>query len=269
MSPVNVSTKLHYRWYPSETQAGPTLLCLHGFMGSSRDFGFLSKAIPDCRILAVDLPGHGESKIEDPEDFSMGRCGALIIDLLDELEIERCSLHGYSMGGRLALYLAVFFSDRFDRIILESASPGLKTPEERQARIEHDRSLANRIRTEPMDTFLDSWYSQAVFVDLLTRPELRQQLIQEKKENDPEGLALSLEQMGTGVQPVLWGELSGIKNPLLLIVGSEDTKFGKINMEMAARCRTADLRVVKDAGHIVHQERPQDFANLVDDFLRQ
>ncbi|HSH03608.1 MAG TPA: alpha/beta fold hydrolase, partial [Anaerolineae bacterium] len=57
-----------------------------------------------------------------------------IINLLDQLNLPQINLLGYSMGGRLALYLAIHYPHRINTLILESSSPGLPTPTEQTAR---------------------------------------------------------------------------------------------------------------------------------------
>lgn len=68
-------------------------------------------------------------------------------------------LAGYSMGGRIALYLALRFPNLFRKTVIISASPGLKTEEERQTRKESDERLALNIE-ENFESFLREWYSQ-------------------------------------------------------------------------------------------------------------
>ena len=61
-----------------------------------------------------------------------------IVSGLDARGVKQCGLVGYSMGGRLALYLAGRHPRRFSCLVLESASPGLRTQEDRQKRQKQD-----------------------------------------------------------------------------------------------------------------------------------
>ena len=81
---------------------------------------------------------------------------------LDVLGIETCRLVGYSMGGRLALYLALEFPDRFGSVVLESASPGLDAARAIERRVDDER-LACRLEelggdVEAFRDFLEQWY---------------------------------------------------------------------------------------------------------------
>ncbi|HRF97559.1 MAG TPA: alpha/beta fold hydrolase, partial [Aggregatilineales bacterium] len=73
------------------------------------------------------------------------------------LNIPSCTVLGYSMGGRLALAFAIFHPQRVSKLILESSSAGLELAEERLARITSDESLAERIITGGIASFVAEW----------------------------------------------------------------------------------------------------------------
>jgi 2-succinyl-6-hydroxy-2,4-cyclohexadiene-1-carboxylate synthase len=107
----------------------PVVLFLHGFMGNSADFDTVMTCLANqfC-CLAVDLPGHGNTIVEGEDTlYTMPQTANAIVSWLNHLNIPQCFLVGYSMGGRLALYLALHFPQRFPKVVLESASPGLRT----------------------------------------------------------------------------------------------------------------------------------------------
>jgi 2-succinyl-6-hydroxy-2,4-cyclohexadiene-1-carboxylate synthase len=173
------------------------------------------------------------------------------------------------MGGRLALYLAVKFPERFRRVILESASPGLRTESERLARRDLDAGLATRLRQEPLEEFLDNWYRQPLFETLRADRDKLAATINRCLANDPKGLARSLTGMGTGSQPSLWDRLPTITAPILLITGLKDHKFCAIARAMSDLCSVARWEEVPAAGHNVHVEHPRSFAKLVSGFLTE
>ena len=116
-------------------------------MGSCRDWTPIIGRLQDhFHCIAVDLPGHGQSRCDDPLQFAMPTAAAAVIELLDYLAIGAGGLVGYSMGGRLALYLAVHFPARFSHLVLESSSPGLRTAAERTTRRSWDEAMAHKLR---------------------------------------------------------------------------------------------------------------------------
>jgi 2-succinyl-6-hydroxy-2,4-cyclohexadiene-1-carboxylate synthase len=214
----------------------------------------------------MDLPGHGKTVVEGEDDqYTMPSTATALIDWLDFVNISNCFLVGYSMGGRVALYLGLHFPERFPKVVLESASPGLKTEQERQQRLQHDRLLADRLQTD-FSTFLTNWYQQPLFHSLQEHPEF-EQIMEQRSQNQPYELAKSLRYLSTGLQPSLWNLLKKHSQPLLLLVGERDRKFCTINQEMAEYCPTAQLKVVPNCGHVVHLEHPIAFTNYVQAFL--
>ena len=86
----------------------PAILFLHGFMGSSADWREIMAVIGDQTFrIAVDLPGHGASLDLPPDTYTIEGATRAVIRTMDGLEVTRPVVAGYSMGGRLALYLAL------------------------------------------------------------------------------------------------------------------------------------------------------------------
>ena len=189
-----------------------------------------------------------------------------LINLLEQLSIKKCFLVGYSMGGRLALYLTLHFPQYFSKVVLESTSPGLKTQEERLKRLENDNKLARELETSDFSSFLLKWYEQPLFTSIKRHPEFTQ-IMARRLQNHPALLAKSLRSMSIGRQPSLWAELKYNKIPLLLLVGEYDEKFKKINTEMASICKFAKLEIISSCGHNIHLESVMTFVQHVTTFL--
>ena len=241
----------------------PVILFLHGFMGSCEDFAEVADLLKDnfCCLL-IDLPGHGKTKVKSDLDYQMPEVAIAIISLLKQLAIERCFLVGYSMGGRLALYLAVFFPQYFQKIVLESASPGLESELDRNNRIKRDLEIANRLKTQNFNLFLQQWYANPLFSSFVKHPNY-QQAIAKRLKNNPNNLAKSLIYMGLGVQPSLWKHLESIQLPILLIVGKLDVKFVAINQRISSLSPQFGIEIVENTDHNVHFGRSLNFARLL------
>ncbi|HRQ40027.1 MAG TPA: 2-succinyl-6-hydroxy-2,4-cyclohexadiene-1-carboxylate synthase [Chloroflexota bacterium] len=238
---------------------GRPLLLLHGFTGSSQNWQpVLAGLVTHYQVILVDVLGHGRTASPPDETrYAIDRVAADLIALMDECGYEAVDLLGYSMGGRLALATAVTYPHRVSRLILESASPGLATAAERQARVVQDRELADWIEANGIEAFVNRWEQLSLWdSQKQLPPEIRQELRQQRLQNNPVGLANSLRGMGAGAQPSLWEQLPGLTIPTLLLAGELDTKFEAINRQMAALLPNAHLEIVLGAGHTVHWERP-------------
>src|SRR5215213_8295518 len=117
-----------------QSGTGRPLLLLHGFTGSAATWMPLIGALaPHFRAIAPDLIGHGRSASPlEAERYRMEHCVADLLAVLDTLAVERADVLGYSMGGRVALHLAVAAPDRVGALVLESRSPGIADAAERR-----------------------------------------------------------------------------------------------------------------------------------------
>jgi len=112
---------------------GPTLLFVHGWLNDANVWGGVIEELSgDFRCIAVDLRGHGQS-----EAAGLGNYGrALVLDdlrrILDEREIEQAVVVGHSLGGYLALALAIEDPQRVGGLGLVAAGPGFRNPDTRE-----------------------------------------------------------------------------------------------------------------------------------------
>lgn len=247
-----------------------TLVILHGFTGSAAGWRHQldAAAAYGLRVIALDLLGHGQSDAPDnPQRYAIEHCQQDILAALQELGVSKSQavLLGYSMGGRIALYTA--FSGFFRALILESASPGLEDPAEREQRRISDEALAASIERDGVEAFIERWEKLPLFTSQRSLPfECAEALRRQRLQNRAAGLAQSLRGVGTGVQPPLYARLPTLHLPVLLIAGELDTKFTAIARRMAQVLPQAQLRIIAGAGHTVHLERPEEFISLVGNF---
>ena len=220
-------------------------------------------------VWGFDLPGHGKTAVLGDETYyRMEAIAASLIQVMDMLAIAPCHLLGYSMGGRLALYLAIHYPQYFQSVILESASPGLKTEQERRDRRQRDHAIAQRLEQENFESFLDWWYGLPLFQTLRAHPTY-QEMLARRRHNNPSEVARSLRQMSTGQQPSLWTKLTDLAAPCFWIIGGEDKKFIRIAQQAQAHHPKIQLHCLKSIGHNVHQEAPNDFVSLIQQCLKQ
>ena len=245
---------------------GKPLLLLHGFTGDGTTWrGITDSLSQDYELLALDLLGHGDSDAPaSPQAYTMESAAVDIISLLEALQLERVNVLGYSMGGRLALYLALHYPQRFGSLILESAAPGIADKNERELRRQRDNNLAEDIERRGIAWFVKYWESLPLWESQrgLAAAVLDAQRAQRLR-NSERGLAGSLRGMGAGAQASLWNALPQLQAPTLLAVGALDAKFRRLNAEMAESIPNARLAVIGGAGHNAHLENPAAFAAVV------
>ncbi len=250
---------------------GPPAVLVHGFTGTGNSWRSLVEVLaPDFTTIAVDLVGHGRSASPEALDrYQMARAVEDLAALLRALGHERAAWLGYSLGGRTALQVAVHRPDVVSALILEGATPGLDTAEERAARVAADEVLAQRLERGGLEAFVDFWQSISLWESqerTLTAAQ-RAALRAGRLAQDPVGLAGSLRGMGTGSQAWVGDRLAEVRVPVLLTAGTLDTKFSAIAGRMADAIPDATMHLIDDAGHAAHLERPEAFNALVREFL--
>jgi 2-succinyl-6-hydroxy-2,4-cyclohexadiene-1-carboxylate synthase len=246
------------------------IVLLHGFTGSKDSWRPLLGALAERRrVLAIDLPGHGGTAASaDPAADSLAATSDLIVQALASLGVSRFSLLGYSLGGRVALGLALDHPRRVERLALESASAGLGDPEERALRRRADEELAERIEQGGIEAFVDRWEALPLFATQARLPAtLREDLRRSRLACSTGGLAASLRAVGTGAQPWLGERLAELACPVCVVAGELDDKFRAIGAWMAARIPDARFEIVPEAGHAPHLEQPERYREIVARFF--
>lgn len=221
-------------------------------------------------MIAIDLPGHGlSSSPEDPERYSLDRFADDLAHVLDNLDVERATVLGYSMGGRAALRFAIKHPERLSALILESTSSGIHDDKARSERIATDNVLANMIEREGVPAFvarwekLPMWATQSAIADS-GRAELRAQRLS----NNAKGLANSLRGAGAGADAPDMNSLSRISARTLLLSGELDALYIEHTRRLASVIPNAALKTIPGAGHAIHLEQPDAMLSEVTSFAR-
>lgn len=260
----------HVTYHVEKQGKGPVLILLHGFTGSSKTWEpFLREWASSFTTVTIDFLGHGLSDIPpDYRRYTMEQTVSDLFQIMEQLEIEKAHLLGYSMGGRVAIALASSHPDKIERLILESTSPGLETEGERSLRRKQDEALAMEIEEKGIVHFVEKWENLPLFATQKKLPQhVRKKVRQERLAQSPQGLANSLRGLGTGNQPSYWPKLKYFPFPVLILAGEKDEKYCQIGRQMAQQIPQATLKIVPDAGHTIHLEKPRFFAKVIVDYL--
>lgn len=250
----------------------PAVVFLHGFTWDGASWEPVAQALCDSYFcVAPDLPGHGATSWPEPTtQGSFDRVVESLAAALRLLDLASPRLVGYSMGGRLALCLALMAALPIERLVLVGASAGLASDAERRQRAVADAELADYLVDQGMTAFLDRWMALPLFSTFRALdPALLMRLNSGRATQDPRGLAASLHVMGTGSQPCVMEALGDLDMPTLLVVGDQDAKFGAIATEMLARLPQGRLEALPACGHSVPFERPAELAARLSAFFTE
>ena len=204
----------------------------------------------------MDAPGHGR---QTAVDASLWQAADLIA-----AEGGRADYLGYSMGGRIALHVALAHPGLVRRLVLVSTTPGIEDLQTRAERRRADDAQADELeRDGDVAAFLDRWLAGPLFASL----PRDQAGLDARLTNTAAGLASSLRRAGTGTQDNLWPRLAELAVPVLVVAGSDDPKYAAIAERMTAAIADARLALIPAAGHAAHLEQPEAFVEVVRLFL--
>ncbi|MGF1758965.1 2-succinyl-6-hydroxy-2,4-cyclohexadiene-1-carboxylate synthase [Photobacterium sagamiensis] len=246
------------------SQQQPTLVFLHGLLGSGRDWRHVVNVLSQHYFcLTIDLPGHGNSQMLSAADFV--QVNQLIHQTLAHRHITSYVLIGYSMGARLAMYHATHpypeSPARLAGMILEGGHFGLPQIE-CAGRFSNDEKWAHRFACESLGKVLPDWYQQPVFSSL--NHDQRQSLVLKRSDNLGPGVARMLLATSLAMQPPMQEKVEALSLPVLYVCGEQDGKFRRL-----VEGTTLDYLVIPSAGHNVHVERPHEFSMAINNFVKQ
>jgi len=234
-----------------------SVVLLHGFSGTHRAWDGVIGRLPPERYLALalDLPGHGEYA-DAARPITFAGCVAHVL----ARSPERFMLCGYSLGGRVALHVALAAPERVARLVLVSTTAGIEDASERAERSAADHRLAGELEHAPFEGFIERWRTQPLFAD--DPPEVGALAREDQRRNRPEALAEVLRGLGTGEMAPLWERLGELTMPVAVLVGDRDTKFQALGRRMVELLSDGELIVVP-GGHGLPLENPDGVAQAL------
>ncbi|MDT8428381.1 MAG: alpha/beta fold hydrolase [Pseudomonadales bacterium] len=252
--------KLNYKEYPGP---GETLLILHGLFGSLGNWNWHSKMLSQhFRVFAVDLRNHGNSPHSERMDYTS--MAADVLELLDDLQLTAVNLLGHSMGGKVAMQLALTCPERVVKLVVADIAPvnygsehetifkGLQGVNLAKvtSRAQADAQLAQQVPDEVVRQFLLTNLQRDAEGHFNWRINLQ---------------ALAANYAHLREPPAAPGVFD---KPVLFLKGDwSDYLLEEYREAIMARFPQAQLKTILQAGHWLHAEKPQTFYRLVAGFL--
>jgi len=227
-----------------------TVVLLHGFGGTHRTWDGVAERLEAERYLslALDLPGHGAAaQAERPITFA--RCVEHVLARAP----ARFILGGYSLGGRVALHVALAAPQRVARLVLIACSAGIDDDAERAERRRADAALAAQLERGRFEEFIGRWGRRPLFAD--DPPRVRRLAEADQRRNRPDALAAVLRGIGAGEMDPLWRRLPELEMPAAAVVGDRDARFQAVARRLVRLLGDAQLVVVA-GGHRLALENP-------------
>lgn len=247
-------------WF--EIGRGSPLILIHGLADDHR---LWRKAVPDLalrhRVILYDVRGHGQSTVGNP-DGTLAQLGADLAGLMDAIGLERAAVAGFSLGGTIAMRLAIDHPEKVDVLFAVATSSRVGSA---AAQWYADRAAmaAQDLRATIDRDTVDAYH--------ISPGELEEGLaIRRQSTEDPSGYRNAARAMaGLRAQP-LDPELVKIRARTLIVSADLDQhcppRAGEI---IAAGITDATMEIITGSGHMIPAEKPQELAGLVVGFLRE
>jgi len=243
--------------FVEERGQGTPVVLLHGF---PLDHTIWTPLIPHLenkvRLIMPDMRGYGQSPNKD-EIHSMRLLATDIAALLDRLDLEKVILCGHSMGGYVALSFAHAYPNRLMGLGLISTQADADTPERRQARLITAREIQRRGV---------KYIADGMALKLTKDTDLQKNLHAIMMRNKSKAIIASLKGMAERPDANPW--LSGIKNPAVIVAGTEDQLIPIDRAHNFTQMISKSWVVeIQQAGHVPMMEAPSQVADALQQLI--
>lgn len=255
---------LNIHYYRGGPASGETLVLLHGFAADKDNWLRFSRPLTqDYRVIALDLPGFGDSDLP-PGSYDVGTQAERLADILDELGVQQAHVLGNSMGGQIAALFAARYPERVRSLAL-FANAGIDSPHKSELyQLLTSGSPNPLVVKQPQD--FDKLL-HFVFVEPPYLPESLKRYLGERAMAKATHYDQVFKQLVERPVP-LAPELPKIQAPTLLLWGRQDRVLDVSSIEvMQPLLNKPNVVIMDNVGHAPMLERPEESALLYRGFL--
>ncbi len=258
--------ELNYRQFGEQ---GPPLLVMHGLFGNQSNWAWHSRKLAETyRVFALDMRNHGASPHSD--QMSYPEMAEDVIRFMDEQGIDKAMVLGHSMGGKVAMQLALSWPERVQKLVVADISPVYYGG---KGKGEHDDifsglnaiDLASIASRKEADAQLAKWEP-----DEIVRQFLLSNLVRAEAGGFEWRVNLAaLQSNYDALRDAPEGD-GQYKGPVLFVRGDESRYIQSRHKEqILARFPAAQVKTIMQTGHWLHAEKPETFFRIVSDFLQE
>jgi pimeloyl-ACP methyl ester carboxylesterase len=262
--------RIHYR--DQGPRDAPPLLLIHGSNSSLHTWEpTIDELAGRYRIISFDMPGHGLSGPSKSRDYRAGPTIDSTLRVLDAVGVERATWVGSSMGGWIAWRAALDVPDRVAGLVLVDATGA-------EADVEMNLYLGAQLA----ETWLGAKLMPYITPVSLVRKSLEQSVAEPSQLNNltiarywellrfPGNRQATVDRASVDREPAAWSRIGSLRTPTLIIWGDQDQivplPFAEAFHKAIPR---STLAIMKKTGHLPMEERPVDFARILDDWSRR
>ncbi len=252
-------------YYEDKGNGKETLVFGHSMLFNLRMFDEqVDHLVANYRCISFDFRGHGKSK--SPQDgYDLDTLTEDIAQLINKLKCYPCHFIGFSMGGMVALRLAIKYPDLIKSLILIDTSSEPE-PKDKMLRNKAMLLVAKHIGLAPLAGKVMSMFFGPEFLKDPNRGVLRETWKNHFKSNDRVGIVKAVK--GVIFREGITGELGSISHPATIMVGENDQLTDLIKAEILQNhLKNASLHVIPRAGHMSPVEEPAIVNSILEEHL--
>ncbi|WP_088072473.1 alpha/beta fold hydrolase [Gottfriedia luciferensis] len=245
----------------SDNGNGKAIVLIHGFMGDHR---YWEKIIPELsaeyRVIAVDLPGHGDST-SIKEEHSIEEYADKIKELLDDLNIKQTTMFGHSLGGYITLAFAEKYSHYLNGFSLIHSTAFPDSEEAKKGRLANVEKVKNDGVKMVVDGLVPKLFSPTNAQNNIPEIELAKEIGYKTSVDGTVKALISMKNRPDRNQVL---EVTNL--PVLLIAGKDDQIIPK-EKTFSVKRENIKCSLIENAGHMSMYESPEELVKEMKDFL--
>lgn len=250
--------------YKELGDSGQPLIILHGLFGSSDNWMTIGRKLSEkFKVYLVDQRNHGDSPHDAVHNYEV--MASDLKEFIETNKIQNPHIIGHSMGGKTAMYFAVEHPDLFDKLVIVDIAP--------KAYPVHHDSILEGLCSLNLDELESRSDADKQLSEYVPEKGVRQFLLKNLTRNENKKfewkinlsvLEKNIEVVGKGLEKKLATEKD------VLFIGGKNSNYIKPEDHITINNFFPNARVtmVEGAGHWIHAEKPEEFLNLITNFLR-
>ena len=245
---------------------GEPLVIIHGLFGTSDNLKSVARELSNqFKVFLIDAPGHGDSDSVSP--LSIGNMATEVANFITELNIGPVAILGHSLGGKIAMEVALTKPNLVSKLIVADIAPVQYTRR-------HD-AIISSLKAVPLDSLSSRQEADAILAERIEEPGVRSFLLKSLVRNKESGSGwkwrFDLEQLSKDYDELIKANIvAEFTKPTLFIIGSESNYVTPdYRPHIVSRFPNVQAKTINGAGHWLHAERTVAFVKISRDFLSQ
>lgn len=244
---------------------GETIVLLHGLFGSLENLGVIARQLEDeYQVISIDLPDHGKSPYS--KQFSFDFYAKCVAETLESIGARQVNLLGHSLGGKVAMQLALTQPALISKLIVADIAPVAYNP--------RHQNVFNALQNVKLEQITSRQDADKAMAEFVTEAGVRQFLLKSLYKTD-EGqyawrfnLPLLIRDYPR-LSAAIISDRTFAGRTMFMKGGNSDYITRDHQPAIARLFPTAEAKIINGTGHWLHAEKPAVFAGIVSRFLEE